>query len=573
MSPMNHLVAAALAFLAASASAKDLCPRVRFTGPDPGLTEVEKRLVCGDPGSDGWKRVSLTQAREFMTAFLQKRGRHFPRFETEGDALVVDAGTTTIVRSLTGRGLEGIYDLGKRRKVKGRPLTPDLLDQVKKAVLFELSSRGYPCAKAAVTSDARTGEVRVDASPGERRLFGRIEPPPAGTVDPGVLDRYEAFSPGDVLDSRMLSLTSDRVKEDALFASAYYDVICSTAGAAVVQRVVEAPPHLLVIGAGADTEGLVQGRARFRQSRLGRRASTAEATLAAGRREQALDAQLRLYIASSSRLHLNPALFVRREDEVRYEAAHSRVSLSPAWTSDAGGRRLEVRGGPAVDVFDTVRGAGPRGGSWFEFVTRAEVATHLYEYFQRDPRRGWTAALETSHRLKGAHSAVGAHALRLTGQSLWNLGDYQPPLAVLATRGQAGTVAGLSRADALAELPPTERFFLGGDADLRGVERKRLPDDAGGFLTSVYEGVELRAGDILPYGLQPFLFVDAAMGGAASFALEPDVYYSPGAGVRWASPFGTVRTTAARGLVWRRGSAFEPPRPGWRFFFSYGREF
>lgn len=546
---------------------------MRFSGPDPKLTEVEKRLVCGDPGSDSWKDISLPQAREFMTAFLQKRGRHFPRYETEGDTLVVNVGTMTIVRSLVGRGLEGVYDLGKRRKVVGRPLTPHLLDQVKKAVLFELSSRGYPCAKATLTADARTGEVRIDADPQARYLVAKIEEPTGLTIDPAVLRRYEAFRAGDVLDARMLSLTSDRIKGDALFSSAYYDVSCSTTGLRIVQRVIEAPPHLITIGAGVDTEGLVRGRARLVQSRLGRRASSAEVTLTASRREQSLDGLMRLYLSPRDRLYLSPAAFLRREDEVQYEAEHAELSLSPTWASDAGGLRLEVRGGPAVDFFDTRRGQGPTNASWFQFITRTQVTSHLYEYYQRDPRDGWTATLETAHRFKGAYSDVEAHWLRLSGQALWNLGNFSPPAAVLATRAMAGTVAGIDRAPALSSLPPTDRFFLGGDADLRGLARKQLPNDGSGFLTAIYDGIELRAGDVLPYGVQPFLFIDAAMGGSYGFQLDPDVYYSPGVGVRWASPVGTVRTTAGRGLVWRRGSELGPPRPHWQFFFSFGREF
>jgi translocation and assembly module TamA len=564
---------AAFLFLSSSAGANELCPRVRFTGPAPKLSEVEKRLVCGDPGSDGWEKISLPQARTFMIAFLQKRGRHFPRFDSDGDTLVVDAGPVTIARSLVGRGLRGVYDLGKRRKVTGRPLTPDLLDEVKKAVLFELSSRGYPCSKATVTADARTGEVRVDAAPGDRLRVGQVEPPEHLSVDPAVLQRYSAFDAGDIFDTRMLSLTSDRIKNDALFASAYFDATCSTAGLRVVQRVVEAPPHLLTIGVGADTEGLLRVRARLRQSRIGKRASFAEASVNASRREQSFDAMTRLYLSPEQRLHLVPALFVRHEDEVQYEAAHSEASLSPAWGTDAGGVRLEVRGGPAVDYFDTARGQGPRGSSWFQFITRVQVMSHLYEYYQRDPRDGWTAAFETAHRARGAYSEVTAHWLRLSGQTLWNIGNFQPPLAVLATRGSAGTVAGIDRAAALSGLPPTDRFFLGGDADLRGVDRKRLPDDGSGFLTKIYGGVELRAGDVLPYRLQPFLFIDAAMGGSSSFHFDPDVYYSPGAGLRWASPIGTVRATAARGLTWRRGSALEAPRPHWQFFLSLGSEF
>lgn len=554
-------------------AAKDLCPRVRIDGADPKLSESEKRLVCGDEGSDGWKKVPLAQARDFMISFLQQRGRHFPAFTTDGETLVVDPGTTTVVRSLVGAGLEGLYDLGKRRKVKGSLLTPELLDTVKKALVFELGSRGYECPKVAVTADARTGEVRADASAGARSTF-TVVPPPAGlTVDPGVMRRYEAFVPGRTLDARMLSLTSDRMKEDALFASAYFDVLCSTAGASVTQRVVEASSHLLTVGVGADTEGLLRARARLRQSRIGPRAHFAEASLSVSQREQAFDALMRLYASPGDRVHLAPAFFVRREDEVQYQAAHSEASLSPGWTSDAGDMRLEVRGGPAVDWYDTLRGQGPRASKWFQFVTTSKLSTHLYEYFQRDPREGWSATFETAHRVAGAYSDLTAHWMRLSGESLWNVGAFEPPLFVVATRGSAGTVSVQDRASGLARLPPTQRFFLGGDADLRGSDRKRLPDDGAGFLTTVYEGVELRLGDVLPARVEPFVFVDGAMGGQTGFHLDRDVYWSPGTGIRWASPFGTLRGTAARGLVWRRGSALEPPKPRWQFFFSFGKEF
>jgi translocation and assembly module TamA len=136
-----------------------------------------------------------------------------------------------------------------------------------------------------------------------------------------------------------------------------------------------------------------------------------------------------------------------------------------------------------------------------------------------------------------------------------------------------GTTVVNDPANAFTKLPPTQRFFLGGDADLRGVDRKQLPNGGTGFLTALYEGVELRAGDVIPYGIAPFLFLDAAMGGLRDFHVDPDVYYSPGLGVRWASPFGTIRTTLGRGLTWRRGSPTDPPLPHWQFFFSFGKEF
>ena len=567
-------LACALLLLAASSSAKELCPRVRFVGEAPKLSETEKRLVCGDPDSDGWKNVSLPQAKDFVTAFLQARGKHFPSFKAEGETLVVEVGTTTIVRKLTGSGLDGVYDLGKRRKITGQPLTPDLLDKVKKGVQFELESRGYACPQAIVTADARTGEVHVDARPGAPRALENIVPARLDKVDPGVFRRYEAFKDGAPFDTRLLSLSSDRVKQDQLFLSAYYDVLCSTSDFSIVQRVVEGPPVLATVGVGADTEGLLIGKLRLQDARLGARASSAEADLYASKLEQSLDVFMHSYLGNSARLYLIPEVFLRRENEIQYEAAHAQASLSPAWSHDGTDLRVDVRGGPAYEYFNTLRGLGPEHSRWMAFVTRAQVMTHLYEYYQRDPRRGFMAALETSSRVRDVESNVTANRIQASGESLWNIGQYEPPPAILATRGQVGTtVISGSQTNAIGSIPPSDRYFLGGDADLRGFGRKRLPDDAAGFLTAAYEGLELRMGDVLPYGLQPFVFMDAAMGGRTDFALEPEVYYSPGLGVRWASPFGSVRATAGRGMTWSRGGPETAPAPRWQFFFSFGKEF
>lgn len=563
-----------LALPALAFSAEGPCPRLAWTGGDPGLTEVEKRLVCGDPDIEGWREIPLTQARDFLEAFLQKRGYHYPTFRPVGETLEVDIGTITFVNQVTGGGMEGIFDLGKRRRLTGERLTPALLDKAKKAVLFEYQSRGFMCPAIEVTADARSGVIDVVSDPGLFYRFPKIPAPKLDKLDPAVFNRFEAFARGEPMDIRLLSLTSDRIKSEALFLSAYYDLSCTTTSLRIVQRVVEAPPRMFTIGVGADTEGLVIGKVRWRHSRIGWRASSTETNIFASLREQSLDSYMRFYLSPADRLHLRPGAILRRENEVQWEATRGRLDLSPVWQTDTADYRVETRGGPAVNYFDTTRGRGPLGDKWFSFVTRTEVNTHMWEYFQRDPQRGWAAEFETASRIAGAYSDVSAHRLRLAGQSLWNLGRYDPPYLVLATRGFAGTLRVSDRGNAFDQTPPPDRFYLGGDADIRGFDRRRLPDDGLGFLTAIYQGVELRAGDVLPYRLQPLIFLDGAMGGQRHFHLDGDVFWSPGVGLRWASPVGTVRTTLARGNVWRHGTPeAEPPKPRLQFFFSFGREF
>lgn len=579
---MTRAVALLLALAAGAAAkeaprapaARELCPQLRLVGPDLKLSEVEKRLVCGYPGSAGWRTVPLSQAQLFLTAFLQQRGYFFPRFSAAGGALEVDIGSTTAVRQITQEGADGIFDIGKRRGIVGRLLTPSLLDEVKKDVVFELQSRGYACPTVDVTADARTGIVHVDVAPGLAYRMVSVPGPRLEGLDPAVFGRYQSFEDGDPFDIRLLTLTSERIKQDALFLSAYYDVLCSTEGLRLEQRVIQGPPRLLTVGLGGDTEGLVDAKAQWRDARIGYRASEISATAFANEREQSLDAYMNYYLRPADRVHLHPAAYLRHEYEPQYQAAHSEASLAPEWAWDGSDLTLLVRGGPDVDYFDTLYGLGPIRDTWFQFATHVQLNTHLFEYYASDPRRGWMASLDTMSRQRGAYSDVTADRITATGESLWNIGNYEPPWLIFATRGLAGTtwLPDSSQADSL--LPPTDRFFLGGDANVRGLAFMSLPGDGTGFLTALYDGLELRAGDqVLPYNFQPMVFVDAAMGSPYPFHLDPDVYYSPGAGVRWASPFGSLRFTLARGLTWRRGSVEAPPTPHWQFFFSFGKEF
>jgi translocation and assembly module TamA len=567
------LPSAADAAARSTPAARRLCPRVTFVGLDPALNESEKRLVCGDPDSDGWKDIPLRQKQEFLTAFLQRRGYHYPKFSIEGTALVVDMGTRTVISKLTGSGLDGIFDLGKRRKIVGQALTPEMLDKTEKAVLFELQSRGRACPAIQTAADARTGEVRVAVDPGPVYRVPPVPPPRLAKLDPVVLDRYRAFDYGEPLDIRMLSLTSERIKQEGLFMSAYYDVACGTAGPSITQHIIEAPPRLMTIGVGADTEGYVRVRARFQNARIGYRASSAETEFNISRLEQSLSANARYYLRPSDRLYLRPAMFARREDEPPYQAAHSQGAFTPSWARDIDGFYLETRGGPTIDYFNTIVGLGPTQDSWLSFITWTQVKTHLYEYHQADPQRGWTATLETMSRIKGAYSAVSADRIRLSGEALWNIGHFHPPIVILATRGYIGTIWLADRPQVFTRLPPPDRFFLGGENDLRGIARKQLPGDQTGFLTAAYDGLEIRAGEIFPFNLQPLIFIDAAMAGTQAYHLDPDVYYSPGFGVRLPLPFGSIRATLARGMTWSRGSVTAPPTPRWQFFFALGREF
>ncbi len=549
-----------------------LCPGIVFTGTAVGLTVVERRLICGDSESEGWKEVPRAQAERFLRAFLQQRAYHDPVFTVRDGNLVVDPGRATKIKVLTGDNLPAGVDLSKRRRIVGAPMTPAMLDKVRGDLNGDLQNRGYACPDVQLSADARTGEVLARFPKAVVHLADPIEEPVMPGIDPGIFKRFEAFRRDRPLDQRLLTLTSNRVVSEALFLNSFYDISCGTAGVRIVHRVASAPPRLIRLGIGVDTEGLALFRARWKHSRIGWRASSTEATVFASKREQSVDALMRYYLRPSSRLHLVPHAVAARTDEPRYEAVAGQVSLMPAVTWDDQAVRVEASAGPALEYADTRRGVGPQNSYFQSFNTHAELTSHNFEYFLREPRSGYHAVLDTSSRVSEISSSLTAHRLRVWTESLWNIGAFEPPLAVFGSRGWVGTTIVGNREVAQRELPVAMRFFIGGNADFRGVGPGELGDERG-FLTGVYQGFELRAGDLLPLRLQPLVFLDAAMAGTSSLRLDPDVYYAPGFGVRWPTFLGAFRVTFARSLIWRRDPATAPGRRHWQFFFSYGREF
>lgn len=528
--------------------------------------------MCGDPDSEAWREVPWAQARRLLKAFLQQRGYLYPAFTVKDGRLFVDPGKITAIRHIEGDNLPPGIDLSKRRRVVGAPLTPARLDTVKAAVAGELQNRGYACPEVEMSADARTGTVVARFLGGAVHEARPIEEPSIEGIDSAIFRRFEAFEPDRPIDQRLFTLTSNRIVSEALFLNSSYDVTCGTEGVRIVHRAAVAPPRLVRIGIGIDTEGFARFRARWNHSRIGWRASTAEATLFASKREQSVDARMRLYLSPSSRVYLLPSAAAARSDEPRFETVSSMISLAPAFTWDDQALHLEFNAGPALEYADTRRGVGPQNSYFQSFNTHAEVTSHLFEYYLREPRVGFRAELDTASRVSELASSLTAHRFRLGTEKLWNVGRFDPPLAVLGLRGWAGTTVVGDRDVAMRELPPAMRFFIGGDADFRGVGPGELSDESG-FLTGVYQGLELRAGDLLPYKFQPLVFLDAAMAGRVSLRLDPDVYYAPGFGARWATFIGAFRMTFARSLVWRRDPATAPGPRHWQFFFSYGREF
>lgn len=211
--------------------------------------------------------------------------------------------------------------------------------------------------------------------------------------------------------------------------------------------------------------------------------------------------------------------------------------------------------------------SGSRDGRWHDwqwlgslnwqrerFASRAEdtearYATIVYpalsvKWLRSDdplyPRHGRALSGELRVGSRALGSDVDFLQLRLEGRYLQSLGERHR----LLLRAEIGTTA----IDAFPALPPSLRFFAGGDRSVRGYAYKRIGADAVGGDTHG-GGRHLLVGSVeLERQFAPrwagAVFVDAG----DAFMDRPELQFGVGVGLRWRSPVGPVRIDVAHGL-------------------------
>lgn len=158
------------------------------------------------------------------------------------------------------------------------------------------------------------------------------------------------------------------------------------------------------------------------------------------------------------------------------------------------------------------------------------------------PRRGFSA----SASLRGGLKSVGSDAnfAQLYGSLRWFLGIDQNSRLIL--RGEFGTTL----TDDLVAMPPSLRFFAGGDRSIRGYAYREV-----GPRTPPPDNFALGAKHMFTATAEYERYLDGSNWGGAvfvdtgsAFDDTPDLHTGVGIGLRWKSPVGPVRIDIARGL-------------------------
>lgn len=542
-------------------AAKDkICSRVIVHGTnDLDLSETEKRLVCGDKKVVAYQDIPPYQASYSMTGFLQARSYLQPRFETVGEVLHVYIGKKARLKKIriiyaNDKGRRFIRQELKRLYLK-KELNPVLISTIEAGALSLLRQRGAACAKVESFVDAQNNIMTLTFHRTKVFDFGVINRQEIKDLHPNALNRYYPFKYHHRFNERLLSLTEKRMMRTEVVQGTYFTESCTDEGEsfALGQRFIVGPPRTLRFGVGASTELGPMARVRWSHNRSGSMASLISGQLQGSLRSQSLKLSADTFVwKDKPRRSVLSQMEITRESQVDFEQLLFKFTpVSLKWTADYADHHWTWTIGPGLESGTYHTNADTNTKSFTTGVLEGSwhMMEHLYETFDTHPQDGDELRFNFGLR----HPSVGARDPSL------KLDASYVKLERLANWGR-GTVVGGMRINAATtwvsdtvsaeSLSPNIKFFGGGSDDLRGFYLNTLPRNKGaGALSKLILKLEARRTYLFNPNVEGFVFSDQGYFGDESFSILPQLFYSPGLGVRWHSPIGMVQGYIARALT------------------------
>lgn len=540
------------------------------------LNDSEEVLVCGTRKSLAWQTIPLLQAQYQLNVILQNLGFLNASFEIKDEKLTVWKGPVTRTEKLLLTGTNGVVDVKKKRKVVGQPLTPKKLDEVVKWAELGSRRQGYACPKVTTEAHAWDKTIIADIEPGQKQTIRNIFRSGYGSLDELTLRRFEAFKAGDRYDVVDTQITSDRIMAQGLFQNAYITADCDDDQVDLHLITEVGKPRLVRFSIGASTEEFPFVDMWFKNSRLDNRASSFTAQVHGSPIRQSLELKSEFYVFPKSyRSYLGPRFKLERRRERVFESNKAELGGDIGRRWDMGKVRLQGRLGPTLNYARTVIGEGPPELTYLSYEGSLDAMSHAYEAFTRTQYEGWNAGFDYTGQRSGLGSNVNVDRFDLRLKNLWNINHLSPPLFIFASRFEGIFVDPhhQNTEAELAELPLDLRIFYGGNENIRGFNRQVLNNKERGYLTAALASFEVRIVEVAPWNLEPFILADFAKLGETNYEFITPTFFAGGGGIRWASPFGTLRVSAARGQIWNNNASTSGYPQEWVFFLSFGTEF
>ena len=537
---------------------------VEISGVEDALAEnVRAHLsVAGKPCTtpraylEALRERSLEEAREALQAY----GYYAPDIDVAIDpggdcpttrvAIVpgepVTIGDVTIdIRGPGGTDPAFRERLGEPVLVSGDPLDHAQYGRTRQRIESVALELGYlegifVTRRIRVDPARRRADVTLVFDSGPRYALGeiRLEQAPE-FLDESLVRRFIESRPGDPYVASQVSAIHRSLSKGAYFNQIDVTPRLSAPEHGTIPIDIRLTPrdrHRVSYGVGASTDEGIRGRAGYLNRRLNRWGHQLDVSLNGSFIEQSFSTGYRIPRKRPADEWLTVQAGVRRRDVDTFDTVETQVALSetkrrPWGIMETRFIELNREDFDVSGTDDTTNFLAP-GASW----RRTVVNDDLY------PTRGYDINFE----LKGAAEAI-----------VSDTSFVRSVLSAAAVRGLPFDSRAVFRSrfggmwvDAFDRLPPSERFFAGGDNSIRGYDIDELgPIDAsddviGGTYLAVVT-VELEHYFAGNWGVAVFADTGNAFGGdGSSTGLQTGV----GAGVRWRSPVGPIRVDIAHPL-------------------------
>lgn len=560
--------------LNSSLGASKLCSGIVIHGDKLQLNDTEKRMVCGDKKVEAYKHIPALEASLFFKGFLQDRGYLNPKFKNKNDKLHVYTGKKSRVRMIDvysgKRNLNKVTKRELNRLFHKRVLRTDLLNAMEKESLLIARERGYPCTKISSEVNTLNDTTTIVGEKLEFHRFGDFKREKVRGLRDNALERYYPFVAEDPFNDELLKLHEKRIYRSEVLPGTYFLENCSEDGKefSLEQRFLDGPPRSIRFGAGASTEVGPMVRGRWNHNRYKSMASTISLTALASLRNQSLNftSDAFFWKTEPRRSVLSQAELVR-DSQLDYEQTIFRLLSQVKWTRDKQKHFQQYILGPVFETgkYTTIDEADTNTFANVLLAGDFSWTSHKYELFDIHPQEGDLFQVKVDLRHPNLGFTDPLAKFDSTAALVGRLANSGRGTIVGGTRVYLGTTF-VNDEVTLGSLPPEVKFYGGGSDDVRGFLLQTLPKNDGlGALSKAELKLELRRTYVYRPSIEIFAFFDQAYFGEESFSLDPTLWYSPGIGLRWLSPFGLVQTYASRGY-----SNTPYKDYGWYYFVGIG---
>ena len=532
---------------------------------------IEAYVGPVEAGSREELRRLFDHADEQATLAAQALGfyhsRNYLRFSgTEDDPTLiirVDLGTSVRLNKINvdiqgeGKGTDAFALKLPENLAPGKRLNHDNYESIKtqinnRALHYGYFSGQYLQHQLLVNPDANQADVDIAYLTGQRYKLGEVTYSDTIFSD-DLLNRFIPFEPGVPYDAELVGQFNRDLLSSGYFNGVQVIAPVDQAVGDVIPvqvSLTERDPHSLGFGGGFSTDVGVRTKATWDQHWLNPQGHSrgASAELSLPRQEVTAFYQVPLDPPLTSNLRYFVGWQHEDIDDVETRSvaagAELRKRLDSGWERVLG---LRVQN----EIFSL---GDDSGNSTLLIPSLALQRTKTSGGI--DPAQGYSMLFDVQGAKKGIISTV--DFARVTGQvkGLYTVFDRHR----LLSRLQLGAVA----TNDFSNIPPSLRFFAGGDQSIRGYGYQTLsPVDSTGenvggryLITSTmeyqYEFIE---------NWRTATFVDY---GNAVDSLTDPLKTSVGLGIGWVSPIGPLRVDVARSL--------SDPDEGFRIHFSMGPE-